>query len=198
MAKQMTEKGLTTFEIADYCQVSHRAVQQWILVGKLPSHRTPGNHNRIKRNDFLEFLKKYNMPVHEDFQRTINPKQRILIVDDDRDMVELMKDLINSQNQYDIEEACDGFSAGKKFFEFQPDLMTLDIKMPYLNGTEVLKDIRRDSKNKDVKIIIISGIIRKEESKHLMELGADDFLSKPFNRRQLVEKVEKQLAVREY
>ena len=194
----MTEKSLTTFEIAHYCQVSHRTVQQWILVGKLPSHRTPGNHNRIKNNDFLEFLKKYNMPIPEDFQKMINLKKRILIVDDDRDMVELMKDSINSQNQYDIEEACDGFSAGKKFSEFQPDLMILDLMLPKVDGIEVLKDIRRDSKNKDVKIILISGIIRKEESKHLMELGADDFLSKPFNRRQLVEKVEKQLAVRKY
>ncbi len=188
----MRKDTLTTFEIADFCQVTHRTVQQWIASGKLTSFRTPGNHSRVQTKDFIVFLKKFNMPIPETLEHLTRLKKRVMIVDDDQDLVQVISKMINPSGQYDVEVAFDGFAAGKKFAEFKPDLITLDIRMPRLDGYAVCKEVRRDSKNNNVKILIVSGedALNKEE---LEKMGADAFLSKPFTKETLVKEVQRLL-----
>ena len=65
-------KHLSVHEIANYCQVNRRTVGQWIKEGKIKAYQTPGKHNRVKREDFLKFLEKYQMPIPLE----LVPKQR--------------------------------------------------------------------------------------------------------------------------
>lgn len=190
----MNERPLTTFEIADYCKVTHRTVQQWIITGKLKAYRTPGNHSRVQAHDFADFLKKYQMPVPDEFVYA-QGKKRILIVDDDKTMVQLITKFLKPNSKYEIQSAFDGFMAGKKFAEFKPDLITLDIMMPYLNGDEVLREIRTNSKNAKVKIIVISGVNEMEKINKIKDLGVDEFIVKPFDRKVVVQAVERLLGV---
>ena len=171
---------LTTFDIAEYLNVTHRAVLKWIDAGKLNAYRTPGNHNRVKQSDFLNFVEKYNMPLEEAVKEKIIGKKRVLVVDDDPQMVHFIKRLLKNISDFEIAEAYDGFTAGQQFAAFKPDLMTLDINMPKINGLQVLRTIRADKKNKNVKIIVISSYTDDGEPKAALKMGADAFFDKPF------------------
>ena len=186
----MNHRPLTTGEVAQHCHVTYRAVLKWIAAGKLKAYRTPGKHSRVEVEDFIDFLSRYNMPIPQEFGAT-NNKKRVLIVDDDRGMVHSMRRTLASDKRFEIDVAYDGFSAGQKFSQFRPHLVILDIKMPGMDGYEVCSRIRSNSKNKDVKIIAISGLVEKEVAEKILKLGANDYLPKPFDNRLLKEKVEK-------
>jgi len=189
----MSERILTTHEIARDCYVTGRTVVQWINEGKLKAFRTPGNHSRIKAEEFLDFLHRYQMPVPSDLMGDNGSRQRILIVDDDRGMVDAIQRFLKREKIYDLEVAFDGFEAGHKFADFQPDLIILDVKMPQLDGYEVCARIRSNQKNKNVKMLLVSGIIGPKEIRRIQESGADDYLAKPFSNKDLKTKIEKLL-----
>ena len=186
-------KPLTTGQIAQFCHVTHRAALKWVASGKLKAYRTPGQHSRIDREDFISFLKTYHMPIPQELNAHVPLKKRILVVDDDRGIVHSIQRTLMLGNKYDIAVAFDGFDAGVKFFEFKPDFVILDIRMPGVDGYEVCARIRRDKTNQEVKILAISGMDQKEEIKKIMDLGANDYLAKPFTNKALQEKVKKLL-----
>ena len=190
-AVQQETKPFTTGDIAKFCHVSHRAVLKWVISGKLQAYRTPGKHSRVKSEDFLCFLHQYHMPVPEELRSSSVARKKVLIVDDDRGTVHSLKRILMLENKYDIETAFDGFIGGRKFAQFKPDLVILDIYMPGLDGYEVCSDIRRNPNNKHVKILAISGMRDQEEIKKIMNLGADDYLFKPFSNKMLKVKISK-------
>src|SRR5580704_1212315 len=108
------KEPLTTGEIAKHCHVTHRGVLKWVESGKLRAFRTPGKHSRVSIEDFLRFLKQYNMPIPAELQVT-STKKRVLIVDDDRGIVNSLNRMLMLENKYTVETAYDGFQAGKKF-----------------------------------------------------------------------------------
>src|SRR5687768_514058 len=127
------KKPYTTYEIAEFCEVTMKAVTQWIDQGKLPAYRTPGGHRRIRPSDFVAFLKRYQMPVPEALQSLEKP--RVLIVDDDKIIVALVKRILAKIGRpLTIDVAYDGFEAGQKVASFLPDLVLLDLKLPGLDG----------------------------------------------------------------
>lgn len=183
---------LTTGEIAKYCHVTHRGVLKWVESGKLKAYRTPGKHSRVSIEDFLSFLKEYNMPVPAELQPASLLK-KVLIVDDDHGIVYSLRRILMMENKYNIETAFDGFEAGKKFTAFQPDLMILDIHMPALDGFQVYASIRNDPDNKNTKILIISGVNDPKEIQKITDLGADGFLQKPFSNEALKQHITQAL-----
>ena len=186
----MNRKTLTTYDIAEHCQVTPRTVIQWINEGKLKAYRTPGNHSRVQIEEFLDFLKKYNMPLPTKFTPDRhNDKKRVLIVDDDQSMVDAIQRFLKREKAYDLEVAYDGFEAGQKFSDFKPDMVILDIKMPGLDGYQLCSRIRSNQQNKDVKILLISGNIGSNEIRQIKKSGADDYLEKPFKNSVLKEKI---------
>lgn len=187
-------RPLTAGKIADYCSVSHQAVLRWVKSNKLKTYRTPGKHIRIEVKDFLDFLKKYGMPVPIELSGNTQ-KKRILIVDDNR-TVQSLYQLLVKDNMYDVAVAQDGFIAGQKFCEFKPDLIILDIRISGLDGYELCSRIRNNLNDKDVKIIAISGEVGQEGFDRILKIGADDFLLKPFDNEALVLKIEKLLELK--
>ncbi|MFA5059705.1 MAG: response regulator [Candidatus Omnitrophota bacterium] len=191
----MDDRPLTTGEIAQYCHVTHRAVLKWVVSGKLKAYRTPGKHSRVALQDFLVFLRKYSMPVPQEIAQQLSTfrekKKKILIVDDDKEMSNSIKRAFYNDDSYEIEVAYDGFSAGQKYSEYNPDLIILDIKMPGLDGYEVCSRIRKT--NKDVKILSISGFADLDGIEKMIKLGANDYLAKPFTNRFLKTKIQKLL-----
>lgn len=189
MIQGTQKRTLTTYDVAEYCQVSPRTAVQWINEGKLKAYRTPGNHSRVSVDDFVDFLKEYNMPVPEELSTEFfSAKKRILIVDDEPDMVDALERFFKREKIYDLKTAYDGFEAGQKFSVFKPDLIILDLRMPGVNGYKLCANIRNDPANAKVKIIIISGA--SDEIEAIDKLGANAYLAKPFKTETLKEKVE--------
>ncbi len=186
----MKKEPLTTGEVAAYCHVTYRAVLKWIAEGKLKAYRTPGQHSRIALNDFLDFLEKYQMPIPPGLER-VTQKKKILIVDDDPKVVQLIRAALEMDHLYDLGVAYDGFSAGQKFCGLHPDLVILDLMMPRLNGYDVCAYIRKDLGNKRVKIIAVSGSFATEGEEKIMAAGANACLAKPFDIDVLKKMVEK-------
>ena len=185
----MTRKTFTTGEVAGFCQVTPRTVSQWINEGKITAYQTPGNHSRIKEADLISFLHKYNMPVPEELKKGNSTKHRILVVDDDKPLLMVLKKILEADSDYDIVTAQDGFAAGQKFSEKKTDLIILDIRMPRIDGFQVCSSIRSDNNNKNVKILLMSGLIDENTEKLIKESGADGYLNKPFKQEELLDKV---------
>ena len=188
----MNKKALTTYEIAKYCDVTPRTVVQWISEGKIKAYRTPGNHSRVKIENFLKFLGTYNIPIPHDFNALIEStgKKKILIVDDDKNMALSIQRAFTLKGEYELELAFDGFDAGRKVVIFNPDLVILDIKMPGMDGYAVAKRIKEIPETSSAKIIAISAFFDDEGKKRITSLGADACLDKPFSQEELLEKIE--------
>ncbi|MFT5387955.1 MAG: excisionase family DNA binding protein [Lysobacterales bacterium] len=188
----MGEKPLTPGDVSRYCHVTTRTVNQWITEGKMKAYRTPGNHSRVKVNDFIDFLSEYKMPIPEALKES--GKIKVLIVDDDKDIVDSMRKLLVAEGIYEVDVSYDGFSAGVAFARLLPDLVILGIHMSDMNGFEVCRRLCLDSKNKSLKILIISGSIDQEEADSLMKMGANDYLEKPFTPDTLRKSISKLLS----
>ena len=113
-------------------------------------------------------------------------RPRILIVDDDENIAELISLYLTKEN-YETEIVYDGESAVAKFKENAPDLVLLDLMLPGMDGYEVCKEIRKTSK---VPVIILSAKGEVFDKVLGLELGADDYLSKPFDGKELVARVK--------
>ena len=191
-AEKNGQPPLTTGQVAKYCHVTHRAVLKWVESRKLKAYRTPGKHSRVSVEDFVRFLHQYNMPVPADLQAAVGTaRKKILIVDDDRGIVHSLQRTLLLENKYTVETAFDGFEAGSKFAAFKPDFVILDIRMPGLDGYQVCASIRGDPNNKNVKILAISGMSEPKEIQKIMDLGANDYLEKPFSNEVLQERVKR-------
>lgn len=178
-------------EIAQYCDVHQRTVSRWIAQGRLKGYKLPGRGNyRVLLNDFILFLQKQNMPIPEDFDSGVSnlaptaiSTKRILIIDDEPEVRNAIRRALRPCG-FDIISASDGFQAGVKILSAKPDLVTLDLSMPGLDGYEVLQFIRQQPEMSHIKIVVISGLSGYGLKKAL-DLGADLALPKPFENEQL-------------
>ena len=123
-----------------------------------------------------------------------NSDYKILIVDDVKANVMLLKALVK-KNDFQIIEAYDGKQALEMFEEHKPNLILLDIMMPILDGYQVLEKIRTGDVNPDVSIILITALDNKEEVVKGFSAGANDYISKPFNNKELEARVRHQISL---
>lgn len=103
---------------------------------------------------------------------------KLLVVDDDKDIVEFFKDRLLKEG-YEVITAFDGEEALIKMAETNPDIVLLDLMMPKLNGLEVLKIIRDNHRDKWRPVIIISALDELESVRESYDLEADHYLTKP-------------------
>ncbi len=182
-------KTLRPSEIAVYCDVHQRTVSRWIASGQLKGFKLPGRGNyRVLLTDFLQFLQLQQMPMPAALLQadpTAVPAGRVLVIDDEPLYRNAIRRLLQSRG-YLVAEAGDGFQAGVQLGLFQPAVVTLDLKMPGLDGFEVLRYIRQQSAFAHVHVIVISGL-EPSALQEARELGAAATLPKPFDNQQLLD-----------
>ena len=186
------EPFLTTKSVARYCHMSDTQVKRWIQNGELKAIQTPGGHYRISKNDFKDFLNRYNMPIVDKFFEGVK-KKKVLIADDDTVLANLMKDALEDFiTDIEIEIAHDGYDALIKTGKFSPDVLILDIRMPKIDGLEVCRRLRQDtSLSQGMKIIAVTAHSDKYDKKTVLASGADEYLVKPIEIHTLQTHVEK-------
>ena len=179
-------RSLTTGEIADYCGVNLRTVIRWIEKGYLPAYKLPGRgNNRVRLVDFLSFIDRHGMPMPEALRGYGN---RVLVVEDDPPMAESIARVLRASG-YEVRVALDGFQAGDALRAFLPALMTLDLRMPGLDGFQVLDYVRQDPELARLKVLILSAL-PEERLRQAVAAGADDALAKPFDAAELVRRTQ--------
>ena len=145
----------------------------------------PGSRfRRIPRDQLFAFMRDNGIPT----DALESSKRKLLIVDDDQDLVDLMVDVFKADGRFEIKTANNGFDAGMLVKEFRPDLVVLDVMLPDINGREVCQRVRMDPTMEMVKIICISGMIEADKIADLRSAGANDFMNKPFQVEKLVER----------
>ena len=167
----------TTGEAAKICKVSQQTIIRCFDNGSLKGFRVPGSRfRRIPREQLYSFMKDNGIPT----DALESGKRRLLIVDDDEELVELMVDVFERDGRWDIKTANNGFGAGMLVKDFRPEMVVLDVMLPDINGKEVCQRVRNDPTMKSVKIICISGMVEQDRIADLRAAGADDFMNKPF------------------
>jgi len=117
--------------------------------------------------------------------------KKILIVDDEAATRELLKNILLNNNYEVIGEAANGEEAKKQYTLLKPDLVILDIIMPIVSGFQALKEILNI--NPKAKVVMLTGIHKKEQVALCIKAGAKDFIIKPFDTERLIQRIEKAL-----
>ena len=119
-------------------------------------------------------------------------KQTILVVDDEPDAVELVTFNLKAAG-YDVVTAADGQEALKKARAVLPKLIVLDLMLPEVDGLEVCKILRRDATTRAIPILMLTAKAAEIDRVLGLELGADDYVTKPFSPRELVLRIKRLL-----
>ena len=168
----------TTGEAAQVCKVSQQTIIRCFDSGRLTGFRVPGSKfRRIPREELVRFMRANNIPLDP----LEGVRRRVLIVDDDKAVLELLVDIIQRDGRFEIKTASTGYDAGLLTESFKPHLILLDYMLPDLNGNIVCQRVRSNPTLGETRIIFISGVVRPEEISGLMAAGADEFVKKPFD-----------------
>lgn len=119
-------------------------------------------------------------------------KPKVLVVDDEPDALELIAFNLKGAG-LDVITAADGGEALKKAAQLSPDLIVLDVMLPEVDGLEVCKVLRRDKKTSSIPILMLTAKAAEVDRVLGLELGADDYVTKPFSPRELVLRVKRLL-----
>jgi excisionase family DNA binding protein len=183
---------LTTGEVAKICNVAPRTVSKWFDSGALHGYRIPGSKDRrIPLNQLIRFMKHHGMPLNG----LMTGSARILIVDDEHDIVEVLEKILEDEAKYEVEVARSGFAAGITAEKFRPHVLLLDMHLKDIDAPEVAKQVKKSADLQLTKVIAMSGKLTDPEAQGLLSTGFDGFLRKPFHVRQVIEAIEDAMAV---
>ena len=189
-------ESYTTFEAALLCHVSHHSIKNWIRRGLIKAIRTPGGHYRIKKDELMDFMKKYNMIEEEAAAAPAKETgKKILVVDDDKETLNLIKDILTT-DKFSVLDVDNGFDAGMYAMQEKPDLIILDFLMPRVDGFDVCRSLKKNAKTKKIKILALTCLTAESQIERMYEYGIDDYLAKPFEINELLTRVNNLLAIK--
>lgn len=121
-------------------------------------------------------------------------KKRVLVVDDDVELIKVMKIYFNRAG-FEADVADSGYKALKAYEEKRPDVVILDIHMPKMDGFRVCEKIRNEKADKNTPIIAITGYSRSDKRKKILDVGANMLLDKPVDMTRLLKSVKQMTSV---
>ena len=126
----------------------------------------------------------------------LNAEHTVLIVEDNEQNLELLMIYMEDLPKVRVVTATNGLEAMAKVAEESPDLLLLDIMMPKMSGFEVCKRIKSDPKTRDIIIVMVTALNETADIERAAECGTDDYISKPIDRKSLVDLVRNLLAAK--
>lgn len=181
------KKIFTTGEAAQVCKVSQQTIIRCFDSGRLHGFRVPGSKfRRIPRDELIRFMHANEIPT----DAIESARRRVLVVDDDPQIVELFEDLFAGDERFEVESAGTGYDAGLLTESFRPHVMILDYMLPDINGNVVCERVRAREELRETRIVFVSGVVNRDEIRGLLEAGADAFVKKPFQVSELMRTIE--------
>ena len=171
------KKPLSVGQVAEICRVSKKTVLNWIYDGGLKAFTTYGGHYRIWPANIKKFLDSTGMDIPFDYvdDRTTH----ILIIDDDIDFSNMLKSaIITELPEVEVTTTDDGYEGLMLIGELKPNLVILDIKMPKLDGFQVLEMLRGRKAEQELKILVVTGYLDPETRQQLSKTIADHWIDK--------------------
>src|SRR5690606_22648308 len=122
--------------------------------------------------------------MRTDAERSHHVRGRVLVVDDEANARSALAEILREE-RYTVETAADGFRALAKVEEFSPDLVLTDLKMPGMDGVELLRKLRAQ-RDRDLAVVVMTAFGAVETAVLAMREGATDYLTKPLNTEELI------------
>lgn len=193
MKKMKREDVFTTGDVARICRVSNQTIIRCFDSGKLKGFRVPGSRSRrILRQGLVRFMRENNIPM----DRLKSGKKRVLIIDDDTEIVEQLVGILAKDGRFEAMAAQSSYEAGIMTQRFRPNLVMLDYMLPCVDCSVICHTIRNNSELRNTRIIIVSGVIRQGEIDRLLKSGADDFVRKPFTADDIISNIKTALQIK--
>ncbi len=184
---QENPRYYTTFQVAQLLGVSAPAVVNWTNDGLLAAHRTPGGHRRIARDDLVAFARTRGLPLPPALDDHSDGRLRVLVVDDQVDFCEMIREFLLLKGGFQVETANSGFAAGLAVARLGPDVILMDLMMPDMDGFDVLRRLRRSEETRGIPVVACTGYRDPEIERRIDAEGFDSFLEKPLRLEALVE-----------
>jgi excisionase family DNA binding protein len=179
---------LTTGEVAKICNVAPRTVSKWFDSGSLKGYRIPGSKDRrIPLNHLVRFMKEHDIPLGG--LKTGNT--RVLIVDDERDVTDVLEKILEDEARYEVEIAESAFAAGVLAARFRPNVLFLNVHLNDVSPDAVVDLVRKQPDLQLTKLVAMSDKLDEATGLRLTRQGFDAFLQKPFHVRRVIDAVEK-------
>ena len=178
------ESYLTPGQVAKLLMVSPAAVRLWAEKGEIKALTTPGGHRRFLPSEVERFSKERGLVAIKKHKMKLS----VLIVDDDIQFTNYLTKLLNKfPEKVDVEVANDGFGAGLKVREQEPDVVLLDLMMPGLDGFTVCQRIKSNSITSEIRVIAMTGYPSAENVEKILAAGAEVCLPKPIDKNELLQ-----------
>lgn len=184
-----TEKDvLTTGEVAKICNVAPRTVSKWFDGGQLKGYRIPGSKDRrIPLGNLLQFMKLHNIPM----DGIHSGKTRVLVVDDERDVLDALGQVLAEQSGYEVTTASSAFGAGLLCERSRPHVILLDLHIADGEAQAVADEVRASEDLAITSVVAMSGKLTDGQAAQLRGQGFSGFLRKPFQIRQVITEIER-------
>lgn len=203
MASGREEALLKISEIAEKAKVLPSTIRHYTDIGLLKfAATTEGGHRLYDEAETISQMARVKLMAARglslpQIRVELGPdaKKRVLVVDDEPEVGDVVKDSLSSRHPFDIRIAMDGFTAGRMMLDVLPDLVILDLMLPGVNGFDVCKQIRADEALRAAKILAVTGYDTPENVRKIMDAGADAYLVKPFDTKDLLRSVGKLLSL---
>lgn len=183
----------TTFQVAKFLGVSLPTVVNWVNSGLLAAHRTPGGHRRIAHNDVIAFARDHTYPLAPELAEAGSGRKKVLIVDDEKDFSDVVREYLQVKGDFEVEVADSGFQAGFTVARFKPDLILMDLMMPDMDGFEVHRMLRADPDTRHIPVVACTAYRDASVDTRIAEERFDGFVEKPLKLDALLELLRRTL-----
>ncbi len=171
-AEQEPRDLFTASEVAAFCQVDLKTIHNWCERGEIRHFRTPGRHLRFRRNDVIDFLRKYGYPVPDEVRAG---RARVHLLDDDAAVLTNVKRQLSKK--MDVSTHSDPVDAILALGADQPDALVLDVKLTGIDGIRLVARLHASPQTRHVRVVVFSA--HEDLKKKALDAGAAAFVSKP-------------------
>jgi CheY-like chemotaxis protein len=205
--EQEGKKLVKIGKIAQLVGMFPSRVRYYSVIGLLPpdgwtkgGFRVFDPEKAVERLKIIEELlqQRYNLDeIKKILDKVVEERKskRVLIVDDDKDVVDMITAALSESKSLKTMVAYDGFEAGRIISEFLPHVLVLDLILPGIDGFKICSMLKNEPKFKEIKILAITGYDTPEHRDKIKEAGVDDYLVKPFTAEEIRERIFRLLGI---